>query len=150
MLALCIAVAGLTAGCGIKKPPVPPQRYRPEAVTDLSYKLTDGRVALSWTVPPAGERKGSEIAGCTVSRSKRAPEGSECIDCSAAFEPVAEVAAGKDTSDSAGRQRLGYSEDLSTGVEYAYQVICRTAAGTAGQESNIVRFAAPQPTTQQP
>ncbi len=150
MLALCIVGAVLTAGCGVKAPPVPPQRSRPEAVTDLSYKLADGRVTLSWTVPPAGKRKGSEIAGCTVYRSKRAPEGSECIDCSAAFEPAAEVAAGKDTSDQAGPQRLGYSEDLSPGAEYAYQVICRTAAGTDRQESNIVSFAAPQTTTQQP
>ena len=150
ILALSITWAAMIWGCGKKGPPVPPLRYRPAAVEDLSYELTDGGVLLTWTIAPAGDPKRSPVAGCIVYRSKRALTDTGCTDCSAGFKKLAEVAVPKDASGKTRPQRLVFSDPLDIGFEYAYRVTCSTEAGASGDESNLVRFEYPQPSSQQP
>jgi hypothetical protein len=150
ILAAFILWAALAGGCGKKGPPVPPQRYRPPAVTDLSYELTDQRVRIQWTVAGPGDPQQAPVAGCAVYRAQRPLDENDCIDCRLSFQKTADVAVPKEASGTAGRQRLDFSDDLTPGFEYAYRVICSTAAGVSGKESNVVRFELPQPTTQQP
>ena len=149
MLTAAICWSLLSGGCGIKGPPVPPERFRPAAVSDLSFELIDDRVQLSWTIPPSGERQAARIKACTVYRAKRALAGSDCIDCSAAFTKAAVVNAPEEPSGENVPLRLGYSEVLAPGFDYAYRVACQTASGVLGNQSNAVSFQSPQPTTQQ-
>ncbi|MFY9706249.1 MAG: hypothetical protein WAJ95_10055, partial [Desulfobacterales bacterium] len=53
LVILSALLVGLQAGCGKKGPPVPPRRYMPPAVTDLSYQLDGPTLTLSWSVPEA-------------------------------------------------------------------------------------------------
>jgi hypothetical protein len=150
ILVVSVTWAGLIWGCGKKGPPVPPQRYRPAAVTDLSYELTDTQVLLAWTIPHPSDRQASRIAGCTVYRAQRALADGDCIDCNASFQKAADVAVPKSAPGETRQQRLGFGDTLTPGFDYAYRVICSTAAGASGNKSNVVRFEYPQPTTQQP
>jgi len=150
VLTVSILCGSLVGACGIKGPPVPPQRYRPAAVADLSYELTNGSVKLGWTIVPEDAEHRTRTAGCSVYRAQIALAGTDCIDCDASFKKAADVAVPADSADKAGRQRLGFVDVLTPGFEYAYRVICSTAAGVSGNESNVVRFQYPQPSNQQP
>ena len=148
IVAVLILTGSLIGGCGKKGPPVPPQRYRPAAVTDLSYELTDGRVEIHWTIPGYIDQERTRIIGCTVYRANRALADADCIDCRLSFQSAGYVAAQKDASSQTRQQRLRFGDNLTPGFEYAYRVVCSTAAGVSGKESNIVRFEYPETTTQ--
>lgn len=149
-LSAAVVWGALIGGCGIKGPPVPPQRYRPAAAAALSYELTGNRVQIHWTVAERGDPQRARITGCAVQRAQRPLAGGDCIECPLPFRKTADVAVPKGGGGAARRHRLDFSEELTPGFEYAYRVICSNAAGVAGNESNVVRFDLPQPTTQQP
>ncbi len=150
MLVVLLAGVTLIGGCGKKGPPAAPQRYRPAAVTDLSYELTDGRVEIFWTIPRPGDGKRARISGCTVYRAQRALSGTGCIDCRFSFQKAAEVAVPTDASGEARQRRLRFDDVLTPGFETAYRVTCSTAAGVSGDPSNMVRIEVLQPTTEKP
>jgi hypothetical protein len=112
--------------------------------------LTDGRVRLQWTVAGPGDPQQTPAAGCAVYKAQRPLGDTDCIDCRLAFQKIADVAVLKEAVEPGGRRRLDFSDDPAPGFEYAYRVICSTAAGVPGNESNVVRFELPEPTTQQP
>ena len=151
MIAAILILSGaIIWGCGKKGPPVPPQRYRPEAVTDLSYELSNGRVKLRWTIPRQEDQQRVRIVGCTVYRAQRTLADADCIECRRSFQPAANIDVPPEATDRARRQQLGFDDNLTPGFEYAYRVVCSTAAGAAGKVSNVVRIEYPEPTTQQP
>ena len=112
--------------------------------------MTDSRVVLTWTIPSETGQERTRITGCTVQRAQRALEDSNCIDCIASFEKIADVEVPRDSTGRADPQRFRFTEPLRPGFEYAYRVVCSTAAGVYGDASNVVRFETPEPTTQQP
>ena len=142
-----VLLGAMNVGCGIKGPPVPPERYRPAAVTDLSYELTGEQVALRWTLPPEGEKEKSPITSCTVYRSQFALTGTDCVDCDASFKKAGDVAVTQVAAADSLKMTLRFTETISPGFEYAYRVVCRTADGVSADESNVVRFEYRQPTT---
>ena len=144
----CLLLGAMSAGCGIKGPPVPPERYRPAAVTDLSYESTGGRVALRWTLPPEKDQDRNPITGCSVYRSQFALPGTECVDCDASFKKAADVPVPQVAASDSSRTAIRFDDTIAPGFQYAYRVVCRTADGVSGDESNVVRFEYRQPTTQ--
>ena len=148
ILGACVLAGAMSVGCGIKGPPVPPERYRPAVVTDLSYKMTGDRVALRWTLPLEGDQEKNPINRCTVYRSRFALTGTDCVDCDASFKKAADVSVSQAAGADSGATSLGFDETIAPGFQYAYRVVCRTADGVSGDESNVVRFEYRQPTTQ--
>ncbi len=135
--AIFFILAGWTAfalfGCGRKLPPLPPA---PPPVTDLSHRVEENRVTLSWTVPAPGARGRLPVAGFTVERARLPAAQAGCTDCPLAFQPVGEV-------DAAGRapgSRVRFSEILTSGFRHIYRVRSFDPNRAAGEPSSHVAF----------
>lgn len=131
---------GFLNACGIKGPPVPPRRYRPPAVTDLSYKVEKETLRLTWTVPSGTEKEKVNLTGCNVYRSMRPFSDADCKNCPAPYKEVANVPVQRGGNDGKPVGKLQYSEILAGGFDYTFKVICYTDNEIFGDDSNIVNF----------
>ena len=127
-------------GCGKKAPPVPPPRFIPPAVNDLSYRLAGSTLSLDWTLPEIKKTKTTDIAGCIVFRARTSVSGSDCPTCPPRFESVADLPLGVDSQIKQNLKVMNYSESITQGYRYTYKVNCYSAKGVSGQDSNTVEF----------
>ncbi len=134
ILAGWLAVA--LVGCGRKLPPIPPPAPAPPPVSDLSHRVEENRLTLSWTVPAPGARGRLPVAGFTVERALLPAAQAGCADCPLDFQPVGEV-------DAAGRapgSRVRFSEILTSGFRHIYRVRSFDPNRAAGEPSSHVAF----------
>lgn len=129
ILGLMIAAA---AGCGMKKPPVPPPEYRPPAPADVQHSLEGDRLLLSWQVPETG-RQGAPIQGCKVFRAARNIGEDACPGCPSPFVAVADL-----PLDSADQNRQSHRETLTPGFLYSYKIACYTRRSNLGRETQPI------------
>ena len=127
-------------GCGKKAPPVPPQRFTPPAVNDLSYRLAGSTLSLNWTLPAIKKTKPTDIAGCIVFRARASVSESDCPTCPPKFVSVADLSPGGDSQTKKNLKTMNYSESLTQGYRYTYKVNCYSAKGVSGRDSNTVEF----------
>ncbi len=127
-------------GCGKKAPPVPPQRFIPPVVNDLSYRLAGSTLNLNWTLPEIKKTKTTDIAGCIVFRARTSVSESDCPTCPPKFESVADLPFGVDNQTKKNLKTMNYGESLTQGYRYTYKVNCYSAKGVSGQDSNTVEF----------
>jgi hypothetical protein len=123
-------------GCGIKAPPVPPDRLKPPAIVDLNYRRDGVTLTLSWRLAADPEAATAVADICRVYRAKTSLSDTSCPDCPLPFEMVAEVPTGGDPA--AGDATLGWTENLERGFGYTYKVISVTADGITGDPSDTV------------
>ena len=129
MVAICV----LTAACGVKAPPTPPDYEPPAAVTDLGYALEEnGSVALSWSLSGRERDKGTRLRGARVYRSKEALDSPACEDCPRIYTVA------KDLPLEQGR--MVYREPLQKGSRYYYKVIIYDESNRESKDSNVVTF----------
>jgi hypothetical protein len=140
LVILSVLPVGLQAGCGIKDPPVPPRRYRPPAVTDLSYQLDGQALTLSWSVPETRDGDAADPVGCFVYKAKQPLVNTDCPDCSEPFSPVADLQIQKDASGNILTRTMTYTGVLVQGFIYTYKIACYARDGGLGADSNIVNF----------
>jgi hypothetical protein len=126
--------------CGKKTPPVPPQRFIPPAVNDLSYRLADSTLSLDWTLPAIKKNKTTYIAGCIVFRARTSVSESDCPTCPPKFESVADLPFGVNNQTKKNLKTMNYGESLAQGYRYTYKVNCYSARGVSGRDSNTVEF----------
>ena len=124
-------------GCGIKGPPVAPPRYRPLAVTDLSQRLDESTVTLTWSVPGQMNRNTPRTEYCSLQRSKIGAADPGCPTCPVAWAEAASVPVDA-TSGGSGGGKMLFREKVETGYVYSYRVICFAEDGEPGDSSNIV------------
>jgi hypothetical protein len=127
-------------GCGKKGPPVPPRRFIPPAVNDLSYQMAGSTLSLNWTLPAIKKDKTVDIAGCIVFRARTPVSESDCPTCPPKFESVADMSLGGDSQTKKNLKTMNYSEALTHGYRYTYKVNCYSAKGVSGRDSNTVEF----------
>ncbi|UCH21977.1 MAG: hypothetical protein JSU83_01590 [Deltaproteobacteria bacterium] len=127
-------------GCGKKATPVPPRRYIPPAVNDLSYRLTGGTLNLAWTIPEAKKTKITRITGCMVFRAKISISDSDCQTCPAEFESVADVPLEGDRRNTDKPKDMRYSEAIEHGYRYTYKVNCYSKKGISSKDSNYIEI----------
>jgi hypothetical protein len=127
-------------GCGKKAAPVPPRRYIPPAVKDLSYRLTGDTLNLAWTIPEAKKNKITRIAGCMVFRAEISISDSDCQTCPAKFESVADLPLEGDRPNKVMPKDMRYSESLELGYRYTYKVNCYSKKGISSKDSNYIEF----------
>ncbi len=127
-------------GCGKKALPVPPQRFIPPAINDLSYRLAGSTLNLNWTLPEIKKTKTTDIAGCIVFRARTSVSESDCPTCPPKFESVADLPLGVDSQTKQNLKAMNYSEPLTQGYRYTFKVNCYSAKGVSGQDSNTVEF----------
>jgi hypothetical protein len=125
---------------GKKALPVPPQRFIPPVVNDLSYQLTGSALSLSWTLPEIKKTKTTDIEGCIVFRARTSVSESDCPTCPPKFESVADLPLEVDSQTKRNLKTMNYSESLTQGYRYTYKVNCYSAKGVSGQDSNSVEF----------
>jgi hypothetical protein len=140
LVILSALLAGFQTGCGIKDPPVPPPRYRPAAVTDLSYRLDGQALTLSWSVPEIKDSNAAAPFGCFVYKAKEPLMKTDCPDCSEPFSQVADLQIQKDVSGHALKRTMTYTAVLAQGFIYTYKTACYARDGGLGADSNIVNF----------
>jgi len=137
---LSVLFVGLQAGCGKKTPPVPPRRYQPPAVTDLSYQLDGQALILSWSIPETRDGDAAAPVGCFVYKAKQPLVNADCPDCSEPFSPVADLQIQKDASGKILTRTMTYTGVLAQGFIYTYKIACYARDGGLGADSNIVNI----------
>lgn len=142
---LFVATAALLAegfllGCGIKGDPVPPQRFRPAAVTDLSYSLDGNNLILTWTIPPETTDMKNKTAGCQVFRSVRSLDEAQCKNCPVPFENIADIPVVRDSAGNYLQKKLMHTETLVGGFDYTFKVLCYTNQDMVADDSNVINL----------
>ena len=122
----------LTAGCGVKAPPVPPKRLPPAAVIDLTGAMAGDVLQLAWGIPAVGD-DASEASGFAVYRAKTPMEEAECRDCPVIFQRIIQISV---TPSQRQNGRMTFSEPLEKGYRYHYKLRSYDAFGAAGDDSN--------------
>ncbi|MGD1999556.1 MAG: hypothetical protein PVJ00_03245 [Desulfobacterales bacterium] len=138
LVILSVLLIGLQFGCGIKDPPVPPPRYRPPAVTDLSYQLDGQALTLSWSVPETRDGDAADPVGCFVYMANQPLVNTDCPNCSEPFSPVADLQIQKDASGKILKRTMTYTGVLTQGFIYTYKIACYAPDGGLGADSNVV------------
>lgn len=122
--------------CGIKGPPRLPRREDPPAVVDLSHRLENQLVVLTWSVPRKENRRQDDLAGFTVYRSKVTLSEAECNNCPIQFEAIGDVP----LIEKDGSEQLKFSDTLEAGYRYIYLVRGYGKRQMISADSNLVKF----------
>ncbi len=132
-----ISTSIFAVGCGIKGPPIPPQTVIPKPVTDLTKKINQSTLILTWTIPDMG--KSARYKGFVVSRSSTLLSSSACTNCPKVFEKVAQIPV-VHTKQATAEEKIRFQEVLQKGYRYHYMVKGVTEKGGQSPDSNIVAF----------
>jgi hypothetical protein len=137
-----LLLAGLLVfvGCGIKAPPVPPPEKAPPAVSDLTHRIVEGQVVLTWRVPEAAGRDRKRVAGFMVQRSKWSLQKEDCTRCPVIYTVVAEIDAADRGRQDGQWMAFTYLEALEQGFRYRYRITAFGRGRIQGTDSNIVAF----------
>jgi len=132
ILSLCLG----SVSCGIKGPPRAPQREEPPAVIDLSHRIENQQVVLTWSVPSKENRRQDDLAGFTVYRSKVTLSEADCENCPIQFKAIGNVPLmKKDRSES-----ILFSDTLESGYRYIYIVRGYGKRQMISADSNLIKF----------
>lgn len=140
-LSILAALAFFLSGCGRKAPPVPPLRPAPPVVNDLSWRMEEDTLTLTWTVPQHDGRIHPILKGFSVYRSKTPLSESECRNCSIRFKRVADISRAE-VKSSMGLTKgvMTYSQTLGKGYRYIYKVGVDHDTGMTVRDSNRVEI----------
>ncbi|PIE68323.1 MAG: hypothetical protein CSA21_08080, partial [Deltaproteobacteria bacterium] len=139
-LVLFTGILLVTAGCGYKTDPVPPQTVVPRAIDDLTYTLKDDGVVLSWSYPDeaVNGKDLEEIVGFEVFRAE-VPVSEYCPTCPIPFTSPQSIDGGI-IDEKTGARGTYFSDMLRVGHMYFFKVRARTSRLAASADSNIVSF----------
>jgi len=132
-----VLLAGMLFGCGRKLPPSQPSQYMPPVVADLSFRLEENRVKLSWTVPQPQDKDQPAPAGFRIFRARQLSSEADCSTCKLDFRQTGDVTSkGKKPGSP-----LHFSETLLPGYKYVYKVVAYDAKGFDGKDSKSIEVA---------
>ncbi len=127
-------------GCGKKGSPRPPQQPLPAAVKDLSYRIDNDMLQLSWTVPVTDDHSATYPVGVKLFRFKQSAEESNCEKCPIRFTEIADLAVQMNRAEKSKSSAMSYTEVLERGYRYIYKVIVFNQDGIGGKDSNTIEF----------
>ncbi|BBO81745.1 hypothetical protein DSCO28_23110 [Desulfosarcina ovata subsp. sediminis] len=140
---LLLLLVLVLAGCGVKGPPVPPERPLPPTVLDLTYRVTDQRVVLAWQLAAPLSKTAAGGSAFVVLRSRNRLDQPFCETCPLVFERVAVI-----PYVDAPENRFSTELALDPGYGYRFKVHLETGPA-AGNDSNLVRFDVPAPAAEE-
>jgi hypothetical protein len=124
-----ILLAGLALwGCGVKGPPVPPQRPPLQPAEGLTGSLEGDTVILTWHHDPGAKGIDSYV----VLRAQDDPATPECPGCPRIYQRV-----GTAHVDRATRE-LRFSETVPDGYVYTYKLRAVGTTGDQGPDSRTI------------
>lgn len=128
MVAAALLLAA-SSGCGVKAPPVPPNRPPLPEVTELGGTLEGNEAMLAWRATGGG---GDGIRSFDVFRAQSRADQASCAGCPLIFQKVGRVELTRDAD------RYVFSEPVAAGFIYTYKVQPVGPGGAPGPESNRV------------
>ena len=131
---------GLFFGCGLKGPPVPPQKEPLPAVTDLRKSISANDLKLIWILPQGKKDLWSDVNGFRVYRNRSPVSGSDCKGCPVVFARIAEIPIDRSRWRHNKKFEMSYTEKLEKGFRYIYKVTIYRGDGRVGRDSNPVEF----------
>ena len=141
LLVLVFVLTGVVfmlSGCGIKAPPVAPEKIPPPAVKDLKGVIEGHTYKLTWSIPEAGPKATSGLTGFIVYRSKVPLSDSHCPACPVLFERVEAIPMkGKPNV------KMKYIDTLQSGYRYTYKVITYNKKGAQSEDSSYTLIVYP-------
>jgi hypothetical protein len=118
----------VSAGCGIKAPPVPPEE-KPPIVRKLAHTISNGSLTLVW-----GLADDSPLPQHYTLYQSRTPLLDEtCEGCPLVFERRLIIPA-------ANRRNGAKTLTLEKGFRYGFKVTATTSSGREGPDSGMVIF----------
>jgi len=140
LLVALVCLSLLSVSCGRKRAPVPPGTLRPERIKDLSFKITEKGVILSWSVP-VRNHDGSPLSHVKEFKLYKAevPINGGCLECPPHYgEPITITL---DSKPEPG-QKIHYEDTtLAEGFFYIYQVQTVKGLLNVSDLSNKISFA---------
>jgi predicted small lipoprotein YifL len=130
----------VAAACGIKGPPVAPQRTPPAAVGNLRAVVDGQQIRLSWSVPQAAVDGSSGLSGFYLFRWRSSLDEAACNNCPRTFERVADIDAQNGQAQDGGQLAFSGQDTLQGGYRYAYKVVGYSADGLKSADSNMLNF----------
>ncbi len=126
------------SGCGLKTDPVPPGAVIPMAIDDLTYRLDEKGVKLTWTYPPLSVQ-GAAIDNIREFKIFKAEknEADFCPECSVNYALVFAVNA---SSLKPGREVEFSDSGLKGNYHYFYMVQSHSGWNIHSHDSNLAGF----------
>lgn len=118
----------VSAGCGIKAPPVAPDA-KPPVIATFVHTLKNGTLTLSWRLAAGSPPPQS----CTFYRSRVSLAEKPCEGCPLVFERVLTVPAD-------GRESGVETVSVEQGYRYGFKMTATDANGLEGPDSKTVSF----------
>jgi fibronectin type 3 domain-containing protein len=125
-------------GCGLKTAPVPPGAVIPASINDLTYRLDDKGVNLTWTYPPLSIQ-GAAIDNIREFKIFKAEknEADYCPECPLKYHVVFSLNASRLKPG----RHIKYSDtELQSGYHYFYMVQSHSGWNIHSHDSNQVDF----------
>ncbi len=136
LILACVILTGLVGGCGKKTKPLPPDTVLPAPISDLTYRLDEKGVTLSWSLPTRTVTDASlpyRIDGYELLRAV-VPTKDFCEGCPIPFGAPIYIEGDKET-----RGKVYYQETLLRPQHrYVYKVRTRAGWFVSSDDSNII------------
>jgi hypothetical protein len=130
------------AGCGFKDHPVPPQQVIPLPISDLSYKLDESGVTLSWSYPSrtVTSRDIVDISSFKIYRAVMSPDD-YCSTCPVPFAAPLIIPGHASPDKDQKQKKVVYKASLlRPGNIYLFKVRSMGGWWAESKDSNIVSF----------
>ena len=127
----------LTAGCGVKSAPLPPELIQPEQITDLRAATDANGVKLSWERPThyTGGHTMRDLGGFVIVRA----------EATGPLTPLIELPV-TDRERFAIQHQFSYIDNETVmGRRYRYRIIAKTTDGYISKASNEAVFTRVRP-----
>jgi hypothetical protein len=122
------ALSLVSAGCGIKAPPVAPNA-KPPVIATFTHTLVKGTLSLSWRLA-AGS---APLKSCTFYRVRVSLADKPCEGCPLVFERILTVPAD-------GRTSGVETVSVDPGYRYGFKMTATDANGLEGPDSKTISF----------
>lgn len=136
LILACVILAGLIGGCGKKTRPLPPDTVLPAPISDLTYRLDEKGVTLSWSLPTRTVKDSSlpyRVEGYELLRAV-VPTKDFCEGCPVPFGPPIYIEGEKKA-----KGKVQYQETLLRPQHrYVYKVRSRAGWFVNSDDSNTV------------
>jgi hypothetical protein len=137
---MVLAGAVVLWSCGKKGSPKPPTRSYPPGVDDLTYRISENTLELSWRNPTPNEEARLPVTGFLVYRSQQSSLEAPCPNCPIRYQIIGDVPVRGAGSGQIGAPAIIFTETLETGYRYIYKVHGYSKGGIRSKASNLVEF----------
>ncbi len=134
-VSIILSLVLLLHSCGLKMPPIPPEKVLPPVVQDLKGEIINNQVVLSWTL----EKKNDAVRvdGFIVYRAQISLSDSNCEGCPEIFIQQADLEVLPDNEQVITMQ---FKDSPEKGFNYIYKVNTYTGREISPVDSNLVKL----------